>query len=63
MLLLRWRHLRFAAEEVLTDLPRATIFMGVPTYYVRLLGLQGLTAAHCASVRLFISGSAPRNTA
>jgi malonyl-CoA/methylmalonyl-CoA synthetase len=52
-------HPRFVAEEVLADLPRASIFMGVPTYYVRMLGLGGLTAAHCAPVRLFISGSAP----
>jgi len=52
-------HPRFAAEDVLTDLPRASIFMGVPTYYVRLVTLAGLTAEHCAPVRLFISGSAP----
>ena len=40
-------------------LPRATVFMGVPTYYVRLLAEAGLTKAACAHMRLFVSGSAP----
>ena len=29
-------HTRFAVDDVIADLPRATVFMGVPTYYVRL---------------------------
>jgi malonyl-CoA/methylmalonyl-CoA synthetase len=33
--------------------------MGVPTYYTRLLAQDGLSAAGCARVRLFVSGSAP----
>ena len=33
--------------------------MGVPTYYTRLLAQDGLSAARCAGVRLFVSGSAP----
>ena len=40
-------------------LPRATVFMGVPTYYVRLLAEAGLSKAACAHMRLFVSGSAP----
>ena len=50
---------RFDAGAVLERLPRATVFMGVPTYYVRLLSDAGLDAPACASMRLFVSGSAP----
>ncbi|MFG6446802.1 malonyl-CoA synthase [Roseateles sp. BYS180W] len=50
---------RFDAATVLALLPRATVFMGVPTLYVRLLAERGLTPQHCAAMRLFISGSAP----
>ena len=50
---------RFDPAEVLRTLPRATLFMGVPTYYVRLLAEQAFGKAHCARMRLFVSGSAP----
>ncbi len=50
---------RFDAKAVLARLPEATVFMGVPTLYVRLLGEAGLSRAACAGMRLFISGSAP----
>jgi len=50
---------RFDAAEVVRLLPRATILMGVPTFYSRLLGEPGLDVAACRSMRLFISGSAP----
>ncbi len=50
---------KFDAAQVLEWLPRSTVFMGVPTYYARLLAEPGLTPAACASMRLFISGSAP----
>ncbi|MDX2144895.1 MAG: malonyl-CoA synthase [Rhodospirillaceae bacterium] len=52
-------HAKFAAEDVLADLPRASVFMGVPTHYVRLLASPKLTRALCVHMRLFISGSAP----
>ena len=52
-------HSKFEPNAVLADLPRATVFMGVPTFYTRLLSSPGLTAQACASMRLFISGSAP----
>jgi malonyl-CoA/methylmalonyl-CoA synthetase len=52
-------HSRFDAQRVLADMPRATVLMGVPTFYTRLLALQGLNAQVCANMRLFISGSAP----
>jgi malonyl-CoA/methylmalonyl-CoA synthetase len=49
----------FTVEEVLARLPGATIFMGVPTYYTRLLAHGDFGATTAASVRLFICGSAP----
>ena len=50
---------RFDAEAVLARLPRASVFMGVPTFYARLLAREDFTRASCASIRVFISGSAP----
>jgi malonyl-CoA/methylmalonyl-CoA synthetase len=50
---------RFDAAEVLRQLRGATVFMGVPTHYARLLAEPGLDRAACASMRLFVSGSAP----
>ena len=50
---------RFDAAEACRLLPRATVFMGVPTFYVRLLGQAGFGAGQCENVRLFVSGSAP----
>jgi malonyl-CoA/methylmalonyl-CoA synthetase len=50
---------KFDSEQVIERLPHATIFMGVPTYYVRLLADAAFTRDVCAHMRLFISGSAP----
>jgi malonyl-CoA/methylmalonyl-CoA synthetase len=50
---------RFDAATVLRLLPRATVMMGVPTFYTRLLREPGLDRAVCARMRLFVSGSAP----
>jgi malonyl-CoA/methylmalonyl-CoA synthetase len=50
---------RFDPKAVLARLPEATVFMGVPTLYVRLLAEPGLDRAACRRMRLFISGSAP----
>ncbi|RZI81922.1 MAG: malonyl-CoA synthase [Rubrivivax sp.] len=60
---MRWLD-KFDASSVLRHLttpdePRATVFMGVPTMYGRLLDHAGLNAQACADMRLFISGSAP----
>ena len=52
-------HTKFNADDVLADIPRATVMMGVPTYYVRLLTSPKLTRDVCKNMRLFISGSAP----
>ncbi|MGF1610441.1 MAG: AMP-binding protein, partial [Kiloniellales bacterium] len=50
---------RFDAAEVMRLLPRATVMMGVPTFYTRLLAQPGFGPEVCRSMRLFISGSAP----
>ena len=50
---------KFDAGEVAALLPRATVLMGVPTFYSRLLAEPALTHERCRSVRLFVSGSAP----
>jgi malonyl-CoA/methylmalonyl-CoA synthetase len=50
---------RFDVADVLRLLPRATIFMGVPTFYTRLLADSRFDRQTCRSLRLFISGSAP----
>jgi len=50
---------KFDAAEVRALLPRATVMMGVPTFYTRLLSLADFGAEDCRSIRLFISGSAP----
>ncbi len=52
-------HDHFDAKAVVRDLPRATVFMGVPTFYTRLLDDPALDAALCGHMRLFVSGSAP----
>ena len=49
---------RFEAAEVLTCLPEATVMMGVPTYYSRLVALDGFDTAACSRIRLLVSGSA-----
>ncbi|MBL8287862.1 MAG: malonyl-CoA synthase [Rubrivivax sp.] len=50
---------RFDPRGVAARLPEATVFMGVPTLYVRLLAEPALTREQCARMRLFVSGSAP----
>jgi len=49
----------FDADTIIDLLPRATVLMGVPTFYTRLLEHPNLTATRCAHMRLFIAGSAP----
>jgi len=52
-------HRQFDAAAVLASLPDATVFMGVPTMYTRLLAQPGLDEDVCRHMRLFVSGSAP----
>jgi malonyl-CoA/methylmalonyl-CoA synthetase len=50
---------KFDAPTVVSLFPRATVFMGVPTLYVRMLAEPALTPQQAVHMRLFISGSAP----
>jgi malonyl-CoA/methylmalonyl-CoA synthetase len=50
---------KFDAAEVTALLPRATVMMGVPTFYSRLLAEAAFDRERCRSIRLFVSGSAP----
>jgi malonyl-CoA/methylmalonyl-CoA synthetase len=50
---------KFDVAQVLERLPRSTVFMGVPTYYTRLLAEAAFDRGCCARMRLFVSGSAP----
>lgn len=50
---------KFSVDRVVALLPRATLFMGVPTLYTRLLADPRLTPALCRTMRLFTCGSAP----
>lgn len=52
-------HPGFDANAVIADMARATILMGVPTFYVRLAAHERLTREATANMRLFVSGSAP----
>jgi len=50
---------KFDAKDVVASLPAATVMMGVPTFYTRLLAEPTFTRDVCCNVRLFVSGSAP----
>ena len=50
---------KFDPKRVLQKLPEATVFMGVPTLYVRLLAEHGLNRESARNMRLFVAGSAP----
>ncbi len=50
---------KFDAAAMLHEMPAATVMMGVPTFYTRLLDRAGLSAERTAGMRLFVSGSAP----
>jgi malonyl-CoA/methylmalonyl-CoA synthetase len=50
---------RFDVDLVLRHLPDASVMMGVPTFYVRLLKDARLNRELASACRVFISGSAP----
>ncbi|WP_309083004.1 malonyl-CoA synthase [Chelativorans sp.] len=50
---------KFDPDAIMQALPSATVLMGVPTFYTRLLSHPRLTAEACRHMRVFISGSAP----
>ncbi|MDB5956545.1 malonyl-CoA synthase [Ramlibacter sp.] len=50
---------KFDPRRVIDRFLDATVFMGVPTLYVRMLAESRLNKVVCRNMRLFISGSAP----
>lgn len=50
---------KFDPKRAIAWMARATVFMGVPTLYVRMLAEPSLTPQAASHMRLFISGSAP----
>ena len=50
---------KYDDAQVMAALPRSSVMMGVPTFYVRLLANAGFTREAAEHMRLFISGSAP----
>jgi malonyl-CoA/methylmalonyl-CoA synthetase len=50
---------KFDPELIIKLMARATVLMGVPTFYTRLLQSPSLTHESAKHMRLFISGSAP----
>jgi malonyl-CoA/methylmalonyl-CoA synthetase len=50
---------KFDPEMIIKLMARATVLMGVPTFYVRLLQSPALTKESTKHMRVFISGSAP----
>src|SRR5689334_20081677 len=50
---------KFDPDLILKLMARATVMMGVPTFYTRLLQNPGLSKESTKHMRLFVSGSAP----
>ncbi|WP_411818541.1 AMP-binding protein [Hyphococcus sp. DH-69] len=50
---------KFNKTQIRKQLPDATLLMGVPTFYTRLLADEDFGLEDCKTIRLFISGSAP----
>ena len=50
---------KFDPDQIVARLPKTTVLMGVPTFYVRLSQDARINRESTARMRLFISGSAP----
>ncbi|MCD6078536.1 MAG: long-chain-fatty-acid--CoA ligase (Long-chain acyl-CoA synthetase)-like protein [Ramlibacter sp.] len=50
---------KFDPKRVIERMPDATVFMGVPTLYTRMLAESRLNKVVARNMRLFVSGSAP----
>jgi len=50
---------RLDTAQLIHYMPKSTVMMGVPTFYVRLLADKGFTKEVTRNMRLFVSGSAP----
>jgi malonyl-CoA/methylmalonyl-CoA synthetase len=50
---------KFDSATAIRHMAHASVLMGVPTYYIRLLGDSAFTREAAHDMRLFVSGSAP----
>lgn len=51
---------KFELHDALHWMPKSTVFIGVPTFYTRLMyDTKAFTKEHFESIRVFICGSAP----
>ncbi|WP_264210752.1 malonate--CoA ligase [Leisingera thetidis] len=50
---------RFDVDQIIDEMADATVLMGVPTFYTRLLKSPRLDPLAAAAMRVFVSGSAP----
>ncbi len=50
---------KFNIEDIIKNLTKSTVMMGVPTYYNRLVNEKAFSDESYKNMRLFISGSAP----
>jgi len=50
---------KFNIDDVINNLTKSTVMMGVPTYYNRLVNEKAFSEDSFKNMRLFISGSAP----
>ena len=50
---------KFDLDNIIKNLPKSSVMMGVPTFYTRLLGDNRFNRNLVEHMRLFISGSAP----
>jgi malonyl-CoA/methylmalonyl-CoA synthetase len=50
---------KFDPQRAIANMAKATVFMGVPTLYVRMLAEASLNKAAVKNMRLFVAGSAP----
>ena len=50
---------KFEPAAMLREMPAASVMMGVPTFYTRLLDREDFTRDQAKHMRLFVSGSAP----
>ena len=54
-----WFLPKFDVAQVMPLIPKSTVMMGVPTFYVRLLDQDDFGPEMCDGMRLFVAGSAP----
>ncbi|KAI1709791.1 AMP-binding enzyme domain-containing protein [Ditylenchus destructor] len=54
---------KFSVEDTLKWMPKSTVFIGVPTYFSRLMAADEFKAPIFKNIRVFVSGSAPLTSA